>query len=75
VIADSNAGSGRNRGPTLLETHNEKSAAITNEVRRTASFDWINRFMNYDGNLTISFMAIYKVARGTDAQKVKINVS
>ncbi len=41
----SSAGSGRKRGPTLLETHNENSAAITNEARKGESLDKINWIM------------------------------
>ena len=42
AMAASSAGKGRKRGPTLLDTHNDKSAAITTEMRTTESFAWIN---------------------------------
>lgn len=35
-------GSGRKRGPTLLETHNENSAATTMAARKIESLDKIN---------------------------------
>lgn len=52
ALAPSSAGKGRKRGPTLLETHNDKSAAITTEVRTTESFDWINWIIERCRNLT-----------------------
>ena len=42
AAAESGTGSGRKRGPTLLETHKEKIAATTTAVRNTESLDRIN---------------------------------
>jgi hypothetical protein len=42
----SGAGSGRKRGPTLLETHNENSAATTTEARKTETLDKIDRIID-----------------------------
>ena len=42
----SNAGSGRKRGPTLLETHNENSAPTITVTRRIESLDKIDWGIN-----------------------------
>ena len=39
-------GSGRKRGPTLLETHNENSAAATTAARKIEVLATMNRNMN-----------------------------
>jgi hypothetical protein len=42
----SSAGSGRKRGPTLLETHNENSATTTTVARKIRRLDEINWVMD-----------------------------
>jgi hypothetical protein len=52
----SSVGSGRNCGPTLLETHNEKSAAITTLARKNESLDKVNWFiLSASQNITSCF--------------------